>query len=220
MVLAAGVFIGVSDSVNAQITCFDCTYCGAGGFSAIGFDGVRATIEVVPTTTNPSPHVLAWCGLDWNQVFWIQTGWIAYGATRRAYIEYVTELGIPGGTEPGGAITGEYAILRNNERLYVTIYGLLYGNYYWASFDAHPMCKLYVGAEMKGATQHVPGEPSPPSSHCDITNVQSREFAFGSFFTPLLATINTSQCGLVTFLGSGGLSIWDSRTLNQGSCPP
>lgn len=204
------------DKAQAQIICPDCTYCGVESFNALGFDGIKATVEVHPTTTNPSPNIKVWCGLDWNATFWIQTGWLSNGSGSRAFIEYLNETGIPGGSEPGGvSSTGEYVIYRDNEFLRVTIFGVQYATYYWASFDRLPMCKAYIGAEMKGQNQHVPGVPGNP---CDITGVQTREFVFGGWISPSMIGTNSSQCGWVS-VGSGALSIWDERFLNQFDCP-
>lgn len=194
-------------------------YCGghATEVSVFGIDAIQGTIEVVPTKQVAEFDV--WIGIDYNSAFWVQTGWLRYpqNPVPRAYLEYKTDSGYhPPEAVIGNAVSGAYAIFRSGDRLFITIYGLVYANLPWSDFNRYPMCHVQVGASTWRTDQHVPGEPG---NSCEISNVGIHHQGYLEYTTPTLYALTTWSCGDVSIAG-GSVWIWDRRSLNQDVCPP
>lgn len=194
--------------------------------NALGYDAVKATIGVVPTTL--VDHVSIWCGIDDGRPvepgMWIQHGWIRYSADAnpRFYYEYKNENGIKVIIPYGTAFTTEFEVVRESGLVSIKSGGLVQNVLFWSDFDHHKMCKAQYGAEIHADPgDHCPGTSSVS---CDFTGVSVRAIGSGYSTASLQYNIYQNHPQLFPTCADywglfGSFSIWDLRALNVTSCP-
>lgn len=211
-------------------------YAGYTDINNAGYEGVKATIEVVPTAVG-SLGVSVWCGIDDGAPFplkiWIQSGWLrdAGFPSPRGYYEYHKEFTAESGTKIfiAGPVAGLYEVERVYDLVVIRGSGVVWGTLYWSDFDAdnsnHKMCRAQYGAEIHDdPSDHVPGDPY--YGNCDFTNVYTRAVGGGYSFAWLGQEICASidwpfNCPLCYVINKTGnsFSFRDKRLLNETTCP-
>jgi hypothetical protein len=148
-----------------------------------GFDGVSATIGVVPASILNTVGFSVWVGFDAGQPVWtntwLQAGWRwRYGYTNgQRYYEYTTYGGafFSYPIELGDAINnGQYSVARNGDEVdFSAGTGFVDASQPWSSFaGGRKLCHAVYGAEIhEDPLDHCPGTAG---QKCALSNIYCR----------------------------------------------